>query len=64
MINCEIEVDLARSKDCVISGILNNNEVPAEPAVDSPIAHLPVGYTTGIDRLLNSTKLYVPVVTL
>ena len=39
--NCEIELSLAWPKECVISGILNNSEVPAYAAVDPPTAHPP-----------------------
>ena len=64
LINCKIELDLSWSKDCIISEILNNTEVPANPAANPPIAHVPEGFSTGGKFKINSTKLYVPEVTL
>ena len=41
LINWETELHLSCSKDCIISQILSNAEVPANLAADPPIAHLP-----------------------
>ena len=47
LINCEIKLDLSRSEDCMMPQILNNSEVPANPAVDPSIEHFPEEFTTG-----------------
>ena len=52
-------------KNCVVSELLNNNEVSANLVGNPPIPHFAKQFTTGaIYKVLNSTKLYVPVVTL
>ena len=47
LINWEIELDLSWSKDCVISEILNNAAVPANPVANPPVQVLPEGSTIG-----------------
>ena len=64
MINCEIELDLACSKDCIKSEILNIAKVPANTAATPLIAHLPEGCTADVTFEINSTKLYGLLVTL
>ena len=62
--NCEKELDLLWSKECIISELLNNTEAPTHPAANQPIAHLPEGPTTRATFGINNAKLNVPVVTL
>ena len=62
--NCEKELDLLWSKECIISELLNNTEAPTHPAANQPIAHLPEGPTTRATFEINNAKLNVPVVTL
>ena len=57
MINCEIELILTWSKNCVLPDMIvraagNNND---PPAIVAP---------TGLEFQVKDTKLYVPVVTL
>ena len=40
-----------------MSGLLNNNEVPANPAVYASIAHLPEKFTTGTKLKKKKTAL-------
>ena len=47
-----------------ISEILNNTEVPANPAANPPIADFPEGSKIGSTFQIKNAKLYVPVVTL
>ena len=44
-------------KSYVMSGLLNNNEVPANPAADASIAHLPEKFTTGTKLKKKKTAL-------
>ena len=60
--NGEIELDLSWSKDCIIPEILNNAEVPTNPATNLLIAHVSERFTTGATCQISSTRLYVPVV--
>ena len=62
-INCEIELHLTWSEDSIISEMLSNPEVPALPATNLPIASISEGSTTDVTFEINSTKLYVSVVT-
>ena len=61
LINCEIQIDLAMSKNCLIFEILRTPEVTANPNNACGGS----GYNTnkGATFKINSTKLYVPVVT-
>ena len=57
LINCEIELVLAWSKNCVLADMTvwdlgNNNDPPG------------IGATTGLEFQITGTKFYVPVVTL
>ena len=64
LINKEIEHDLSWLKNCIISEILSNTDVPANPNTNPPIQHFPEGITTGETFHINSAKLYVLAVTL
>ena len=59
-----MKLHLAWSKDCGVSKILSNAEVPPHPAANLPIANLPEWSTTDATFEKNSTKLYVPAITL
>ena len=60
LISCEIELDLKRTKNCVISKISRTSVVPANPTIPAVAATRIIGATFQI----NNTKLYVPVVAL
>ena len=64
LINCEIELDLSWSKECVISKISITPAVPGNPNADPPILDVAPIQTTGATFQINKDKLYVPVVTL
>ena len=57
MINCEKELDLSWSKDCVISEISRTPEKSGANLADAT-------FTTGATFRINHTELYVSVVTL
>ena len=59
--NCEIELDLLRSRKRIISETGRTPEVPANPDANPRI---PPTLTSDATFHINSTKLYVPVVTL
>ena len=46
LINWEVQLHLSRSKDCVISKILKNTDVPANPSANPPTQHHPAEFTT------------------
>ena len=56
-VNGEIELDLSWRKDCIVSEILNNPEIPANPAAGSPIVCIPETVTSNARYKINSTKL-------
>ena len=58
--NCEIELDLSWSRNCVITETLRTAAVAANPTNSASA----VTETTGATFQLNNTKIYVPVVTL
>ena len=47
-----------------ISEILKNVKIPANPAANPHIQHLPERTTTKASFQINSAKLYVPLITL
>ena len=53
MINCEVELILVWSKNCVLTDVIVNEDV--NPAIVAP---------SGAIFKIKDTKLYVPVVTL
>ena len=55
MINCEINLILAWSKDCVLTDMTARNTEGDNQAMNAP---------TGATFKITETKLYVPVVTL
>ena len=64
LINCEIELDLTRSKICIISEILRTPEVAADPNPNPPVEEVDATRTKGATFKINSTKIYVRVVNL
>ena len=57
LVNCEIQLDLSCSKECIISEI----SIVPEIKGDNPVAAIQTTGTTG--QIINA-ELYVPVVTL
>ena len=64
MINCEIELDLTWSKNCVISKKLRMPEVVVNPSANPPVQEAEPTQTKGATFQINNAKHYVPVVTL
>ena len=64
LINCEIELDLSWSKIFIMSEILNTLKIEANLVTDPILARAPAASATSAFFQINSTKLYVPVVTL
>ena len=60
LINCEKELDLSWSKECIISEISR----PAAVAANTPHTDRVATETNGATFQINNTKLYVPAVTL
>ena len=60
LINCEIELDLKWTKNCVISEISKTLAVPVNP----PVPAMKATQTTGGTFQINNAKLYVSVFTL
>ena len=55
LINCEVELNLTWSKNCVLADMTRRNAQGDNPAIVA---------TTGLEFKITDTKLYVPVVTL
>ena len=64
LINCEIELDLKWTKNCVTSEILRTAALVGKQNVNPPVRAIPATATTGATFQINDAKLYVPVVTL
>ena len=64
MNNCEIELDLSWTEDCVISEISRTPEAPANSTASPPTDRFPSTQLSGATFQINSTELYVPVVSL
>ena len=64
LINCEIELDLRWTKNCVISEISIIPWVPGNPNANPPVCDKAVIQTIGASFQINNAKSYVPVVTL
>ena len=62
-INCEIELDLSWSKECIISEISITPAVHGNPNANPPFPDVAAIQTTGATFQINNAKLYVPVVT-
>ena len=63
LINFEMELDLLWSKDSIVSEILRNPAITANPAASPPTPAEPATSTTEATFQINSTKPYVLVVT-
>ena len=59
LINCEVSLTLARSKNCVITDETTRDN---DPNANPPILEIRV--STGATFKITDTKLYVPVLTL
>ena len=64
MINCEIELDLSWSKECIISEITIKLRISANLDTTPPVQEVATTQTTGATFQINNAELYVPVVTL
>ena len=64
MINCEIEVDLIWTRNCIISETSRTSEVAANPDGNLPVQARKETTTTSATFQINSANIYVPVVTL
>ena len=64
LINCEIELDLRWTKNCVISEISIIPRVPGNPNANPPVRDKAAIQTIGASFQINNAKSYVPVVTL
>ena len=63
-INCEIELDLSWSKECILSEISIAPRTPVNPDANSPVQEVTAMQTTVAKFQINNDKLYVSVVTL
>ena len=61
LINCEIDLDLLWSKECVVSEISITPRIPANSDANSPVQEVVAVQTTIATFQINKTKLYVPV---
>ena len=64
LINCEIEIDLLWSKECIIFEISITPKKAGNPNARPPVQAREVRKTTGAEFEINNAKLYVPVVAL
>ena len=64
LINCETEVDLPWSKECIISEISLIPGVPPNPDANPPVQEVPAIQKTSATFQINNAILYIPVVTL
>ena len=64
MINCEIELDLTWSNDCVISEISRTAAADGNPNANPAVSAVAATQTTGVIFQINNAKLYVLSVTL
>ena len=64
LINCETELDLSCSKDCVISEKWRTLVLAANPNANPPVQSTAATQTTSASFQITSSRLCVPVVTL
>ena len=64
LINCEIEIDLSGSKECIVSEISITPAIAGNSNGRAPVQAREARQTTGATFQINNAKLYVPVVTL
>ena len=63
LINCEIELDLSWSNNCIISEIWITPRIPGYPDANSLNQEVAAIETTGATFQINNAKRYVSVVT-
>ena len=64
LINCEIELGLPWSKECIISEISITPRIAGNPRANPPVLAVAARQTTGATFRINNGKIYVSVVTL
>ena len=64
LINCEIELDLSLSKECIISEKSITPALSGNPNANPTVPDMAAIQTTSATLEINNTKLYVPVITL
>ena len=64
LFNCEIELDLRWTKNCLILEILTTTPEAGNANANPPVQAVAVTQTTGTTFKINNAKLYFPVVTL
>ena len=64
LINCETELDLPWSKECIVSEIYKTPEVPANANANPPNPIIQVKSTSDVTLQIDNAKRYVPVVNL
>ena len=64
MVNCEIELDLSWSKECIISEISITPRIPVNPNANPPVQEVVLIQITGAIFQIHFAKLYVLVVIL
>ena len=62
LINCEIELDLSWSKECIISEISIVSAIAGNPRDNPPVQAREARQTAGATFQINNAKLYIPVV--
>ena len=64
LLNCEIEIDLSWSKECIISEISIKSVVTGNTNANLPVRDMAGIQTTSATFQINNAKPYVPVFTL
>ena len=64
LINCEVELDLSLSKECIISEMSVPPRISCNTNARPPVWHRKAIKTTGPTMQINNAKFYIPVVTL
>ena len=64
LINCEIELDVPWSKECIICEISIVPRIRGNQDANQPVQEVAAIQTTWATFQINNAKLYVPVVTL
>ena len=64
LINCEIELDLSWSKECITSETSAIPRITGNPDANPPVQEVVAIQTTGVIFPINNAIIYGPVVTL
>ena len=64
LINCEIELDLSWSKECILSEISITPREAGNPNANLPVPSVAAIQTTEATFQINNAKFFVPVITL